>query len=210
MKRTISAVVFAVSAAVPSFASAQELGAKGDAVFSADRLFGITGTHLHDPGVNQNGHDDWTSISFGWRGTGNDSPFDVPRFSFDYLVINHLSLGGSLGYSSLNADVRNDYSMFLFAARIGYLYSFGRVVGIWPRGGITYHTDNINGDRDIDGLALTLECPFTFSPASHFAFTVGPTFDADLFGNRQVAGNPNNIDHTYRTFGVSAGLLGWF
>src|SRR5262245_40611407 len=117
MKRTLSALVFALSAAVPSLAGAQELGTKGDAVFSGDRLFGITGTHLRDPLFNPNGYDDWTSISFGWRGNGYDSPFDIPRLSFDYLVIEHLSIGGSLGYASTNADRQLDTSTFLFAPR---------------------------------------------------------------------------------------------
>ena len=132
MKRTLSALVFALSAAVPSIAGAQELGMKGDAVFSAERLFGITGTHLKDPLYPQNGYDDWTAISFGWRGHGYDSPFDVPRFAFDYLVIEHLSIGGALGYASGDADRQIDASEFLLAPRVGYLYSFGRVVAIWP------------------------------------------------------------------------------
>lgn len=184
---------------------------KGDAVFSAERLFGITGTHLRDPAFPQNGYDDWTALSFGSRGSSYQAPFDVPRFAFDYLVIEHLSIGGALGYASVNPDRQVDASEFLLAPRVGYLYSFGRVVAIWPRGGITYHSMNVDDDRDnfgdSDGLALTMECPFTFAPTPHFAFMVGPTFDIDMFGTRHTP--INEVTHKFRTFGLNAGLVGW-
>jgi len=67
----------------------------------------------------------------------------------------------------------------------------------------------VNDVFDEKGFALTLECPFTFSPASHFAVHVGPTFDVDMLGSR----DPSPVDkgdRTYRTFGLNVGLLGWF
>ena len=91
---------------------------------------------------------------------------------------------------------------------MGYVHAFGRVVGIWPRGGFTYHSGEVGG-RDENGFALTLECPFTFSPVEHFAFHIGPTFDVDLFGEAEGGGG-NDIDQHYRAFGLNAGLLGWF
>jgi hypothetical protein len=209
MKQAFSAVVVALAVLVPALASAQELGRQGDAVFSADRLMGVTGTHLEEEFGLVERDNDWTTISFGWRSSPDASPFDVPRLSFDYLVIDHLSIGGSLGYLSVEADEGGDYSAFLFNPRVGYAYAFGRVVGIWPRAGLTYHTLDVDDGIEQSGLALTLECPFTFSPARHFAFHVGPTFDVDMFGER----DPNPVDegdHKYRTFGLNAGLLGWF
>ncbi len=209
MKHALSALVVSFGLLLPAFAGAQELGAKGDAVFSVDRLMGITGTHVAGELGPVDYEDDFTSLSFGWRAGADRSPFDVPRFAFDYLVIDHLSIGGSLGYASVDADQQDDYSTFLIAPRVGYAYAFGKVVGIWPRGGFTYHTTNIDNGFDEQGFALSLECPFTFSPASHFAFHVGPTFDVDMFGSR----DPSPIDkgdRTYRTFGVNGGLLGWF
>ena len=35
-----------------------------------------------------------------------------------------------------------------------------------------------------------------------------PTFDVDMFGERD--NQPDEGDHKYRTFGLNAGLLGWF
>ena len=212
MKRALSAVVLSLGVLVPALSSAQELGQKGDAIFSADRLMGVTGTHVRrelEIGPAQQVYEnDWTAISFGWRGSPDSSPFDVPRFSFDYVLFDHFTLGGSLGYVGLDPDDGPDVSAFLFAARAGYAYAFGRVVGIWPRGGFTYHTWNVDDDYEDDGFALTLECPFTFSPAQHFAFHVGPSFDIDFAGERNTP--VADGDSRFRTFGVQAGILGWF
>jgi hypothetical protein len=196
---------------IPALASAQEIGAKGDAVFSAERMMGITGTHrVTEVPVVGDVEADWTGISFGWRATPDESAFDMPRFAFDYLVIEHLSIGGSLGYSSRELDEPSfDSTQFLFAARVGYLYSFGQVVAIWPRGGVTYHSFSIDDGPAESGLALTLECPFTFSPTRHFAFQLGPTFDIDMFGELDPDQGPD-MDRRYRVFGINAGLLGWF
>ncbi len=209
MKHALSALVLSFGLLAPALAGAQELGAKGDAVFSVDRLMGLTSTHVAGEAGNLKYETDWTSASFGWRASPDLSPFDVPRFAFDYLVAEHFSIGGSFGYASLDVDDGNDYSTFIIAPRVGYLYSFGRVVGIWPRGGFTYHATNIDNQFDEKGFALSAECPFTFSPASHFAVHVGPTFDVDMFGSRE----PSPIDkgdRTYRAIGLNAGLLGWF
>jgi hypothetical protein len=206
MKHTLSALVLLSAVALPALANAQELGAKGDAVFSADRMMGITGNHVSFENGPLEGDADWTAFSFGWR--DSPSPFDVPRLSFDYLVIDHLSVGGSLGYFSINGDGDDDdVSGFLLNPRVGYAYAFGRVVGIWPRAGFTYHSSDF-GQVDESGFALSLECPFTFSPTSHFAFTAGPTFDIDMFGERDFG--PADGDWKYRAFGLNAGLLGWF
>jgi hypothetical protein len=205
MKYVVSSLVLSSGLLAPALASAQELGRKGDVVFSVDRLMGVTRTKRDQEGspVTQ----DYTSISFGWRGAAG-APFDVPRLSFDYLPIDHLSVGGSLGYVSVDGENAGDYEAFIIAPRVGYAYAFGRVVGIWPRGGFTYHTQS-PGDVTEKGFALSVEVPFTFSPTSHFAFHVGPSFDIDMFGSIQAGGLPKR-DLSYRTFGINAGLLGWF
>jgi hypothetical protein len=209
MKHALSALLISFGLLLPALASAQELGAKGDVVFSVDRLMGITGTHESGERGPAEYHDDFTSLSFGWRASPDMSPFDVPRFAFDYLVIDHLSIGGSLGYASVDADQQNDYSTFLISPRVGYAYAFGKVVGIWPRGGFTYYSTSIDNQFDQKGFALSLECPFTFSPASHFAFHIGPTFDIDMFGSRDPY-PLDKRDHSYRTYGLNGGLLAWF
>lgn len=206
MKPALTALVLGLALFAPAFARAQELGAKGEGVLSAERLMGFSGHHVSGEQGGNPYDDDWTSIGIGWHASPDFSPFDMPRLAFDYMVVNHLSIGGAFGYLSLDGDA-NDVSSFIIAPRVGYAYAFGRVVGIWPRGGFSYHATSI-GSVDDRGFALTLECPFTFSPAGHFALHVGPTFDIDIFGDRDPS--PPNGDRKYRTIGLNAGLLGWF
>ena len=205
MKHSAIALVLSLGLLLPALARAQELGSKGDLVLSVDRLMGVTGTKRSEEF--SPGSPSYTSISFGWR-RATLSVFDVPRFAFDYLPTEHLSIGGSIGYVSIDGDGNAEYSSLLIAPRVGYLYSFGRVVGIWPRAGFTYHTESA-GNTDNKGFALSLECPITFSPASHFALHVGPTFDLDMFGSTVTPPAPKH-DLTYRAFGLNAGVLGWF
>ncbi len=206
MKRALTASIAGLCLCFSTLAGAQELGAKGEGVLSADRLMGLSWTHVAGDVGPASFNNDYSSFSFGWRTP--DSPFDIARLAFDYMIINHLSLGGAIGYVSHGGDI-NDTSHFLFAPRVGYAYAFGRVVGIWPRGGFTYHSSSFADTYDEKGFAFTAECPFTFSPAPHFAISVGPTFDVDMFGDRRPA-NGNKDDRTYRNFGINAGLLGWF
>ncbi|HXK16666.1 MAG TPA: hypothetical protein VNG33_02585, partial [Polyangiaceae bacterium] len=78
MKLTLALLVLSLGLLAPTLASAQELGSKGDAVFSVDRLMGISGTHIAGERMPNHVpyHDDWTTISFGWRASPDFSPFD--------------------------------------------------------------------------------------------------------------------------------------
>jgi hypothetical protein len=205
---------------VSQSASAQAFGAKGDAAFSADRMFAIHGTHTfqENPIPDQPDQEiDYTGITFLWRGTSAAGPFDVPRLAFDYFVIDRLSVGGTIGYASLKGEDANNnnangsQSSLLFAPRVGYAFMFSEVVGIWPRGAITYHSASTEfGDAESSesGLALTIEVPLVLSPTPHLGFTVGPTFDMDLFGTLDPP-TGNDLDRTYRTFGLQIGMFGW-
>ena len=208
MKQALTALILGLGVLSPLLARAQELGAKGEGVLSADRLMGISANRISGELGAATYRNDFTSFSFGWRTAPDNSPFDIPRLAFDYMVISHLSIGGAIGDVSHDGDA-NDSSSFIVAPRIGYAYAFGRVVGIWPRGGFTYHSTSVDNAYDEKGFAFTAECPFTFSPAQHFALHVGPTFDIDMFGDRDPS-PINKGDRTYRTFGLNAGLLGWF
>jgi hypothetical protein len=205
MKYALSSLLASLVVSLPALASAQDIDAKGNMIFSAERMMGITASRVDWEAEGVEVDNDWTTFSFGWREA--PSPFDIPRIAFDYLVIDHLSIGGALGFYSIDPDDGGDASGFLLAPRVGYLHAFGRVVGIWPRGGFTYHSGEVDvgpGSQDQHGFALTLECPFTFSPAEHFAFQVGPTFDIDFTGEREGLGPGNtDVDQNYRSFGLN-------
>lgn len=215
MKHPLSALVLSLGLLAPALASAEEHYQKGTALFSAERLMGISLSHFSRENPDPPGGDaeaDWTSFGFGWRANaaGQLSPFDVPRIGFDYMVIDHLSIGGSLGYASVSLDDPDQSAaLFQIAPRVGYMHAFTRVISIWPRGGLTYHSLGTDpGSESENGLALTIECPFTFSPTDHFAFHVGPTFDIDMFGNFNPEAGDDRSQH-WRTFGITGGILGW-
>lgn len=198
-------------------ALAQEFGKKGDAVFSADRLFGFTSTSAtleNDPGpdVELSG----TNFNLGFRGA-LQSPYEAPRFAFDYLVIDHLSVGGSLGFTTISQDIdgggfinaTGDASAFLFSPRVGYVHMFSNVIGIWPRGGFTYRSQGVDDVYDANGFALTLECMFPIVPGRNFGFLVGPTLDVDITGSLDPDGPAEERSLTYTTVGLQIGLFGW-
>lgn len=210
MKFALSSLVASCALLLPVLAHAQELGSKGDLIFSADRLVGITANKIdydNEPfwGVDN----DWTSFGFLWKQQSGPNTLDLPRLGIDYVALEHLTFGGSLAYASVDPDRGGTVSAFLFEPRVGYLYSFNKTIGIWPRGGVTYHSFVVDGGQTYKAFAFTAECPVTLSPTQHFAFHVGPTFDIDLFGSVK---NPDgrSADATMRSLGLNAGLLGWF
>jgi hypothetical protein len=222
MRPTKTALSVALSLATVSVAPsalAQAFGRKGDAVFAAERLFGFTSTSatLENPGPGDDIEFDGTNFSLGWHGSwGTASPYEIPRFAFDYLVTDGLSVGGSLGFASIHQDVdggfigaNGDGSSFLLAPRVGYVHMFSDVFGIWPRGGFTYHSQSIDDAYDANGFGITLECMFPISPTNHFGFLIGPTLDIDFTGSLDPDGPADDVDLTYTTFGIQVGLFGW-
>lgn len=214
--------------ATSAFAQMENFGKQGSMGFSAERLFGFYSIHLAgetEPPNVRSFDDTGTGFAFGWG--AQTYPFNVPRFAFDYFVIDQLSLGGALGYASLNDQnnncnatnnpncglFRGGYEAFLFNFRVGYWIPLGTIAGFWPRGGITYHSLNPGGpDNSERGFALTLEGMFGIGPFEHFAFLAGPTFDIDFIGSRDCpipADNSNTCSYKYRNIGLQVGLMGW-
>ncbi len=196
---TAAAVVLGASAA----SAEPRLGYKGDAALSADRMMGLTWTRDHTERPGRDDNVDHSGFSFGWRSRVQQTPFDAPRLAFDYFIIDSLSLGGSLGFVSYGGDDPHT-EHFLLHPRVGYMFGISDTFGFWLRGGLTYHSVNGPGNGDEDGLAFTAEGMFAVTPVDHFGFTFGPTFDADFTGGR------GDNDHSYRSFGINFGLVGWF
>src|SRR5512139_3282831 len=157
---------------VGSPAFAQELGAKNDVSFAADRLMGF---YLYDEG------NDFSAF-----GLGAPPPaggwYTTPRFAIDFFPIANLSLGAAFAYVSVSDDNDgpNDREAngFLFSPRVGYALDIGSSFGFWPRGGLTFRDWH-----DDSEIALTLEGMFWAAPAPHFAFTFGPAFDIGISGD---------------------------
>lgn len=203
-------------------AEAQEFGSKGQLAIGAERLFGFTWSHRWEksivPGVPDH-TDDVNGISLMWHPSPAQGPYDSPRAAVDYFVIDHLSVGGTIGYiggsiattqetPAGTRTVSNDYSAFLFAPRAGYAYMFGSVVGIWPHGGFTYYSYSQDNAVKGNGFALSVDCQFVFAIAPHFALTAGPTLDLPLSGSQTPFNAPERDEH-FRQIGIQVGVLGW-
>ncbi len=204
---TIGAAVVATSLAAP--AAAQEFGEQGTPALFAERLFGFYFSKRETDLPNGNEvEEDFKGFGLGTRSPAHVTPYELPRVGFDYFVIDSLSVGGALAYaqSEDDDDPNNEFSIFLLAPRVGYVWMFSEVVGFWLRGGFTYHSiDRDPGGIDENALALTGEGMFVITPTPNFGFIVGPTFDLSFTGEIE------DQDRRYRSFGlINAGIGGWF
>ncbi|HVW25482.1 MAG TPA: hypothetical protein VHC69_08930 [Polyangiaceae bacterium] len=126
--------------------------------------------------------------------------WQLPRIGFDVFVTNGLSLGGS--FVVLNQS-KPDATDIIFAPRVGYAYMFGRVVGIWPRGGLSYWHASGADDYEAHSFAFDVDVPLLFACTHSFAITLGPLLDVGF------AGKQNNADTSFVQFGLSAGIVGF-
>ena len=184
-----------IGATVARPADAQAFGNKKDMTFSAERLMGVyffDERNAPGPGPSSSTH-----IGLGIAPLGASvSPYLLPRFGFDYFVIDNLSIGGSLGFGDFDPEGDgNSRSGALIAFRVGYALEFSKVFGFWPRGGFTYR--NFTQDEE---FGLTLEAMFYAAPVEHFAIIFGPLMDLGIAGTNGEAKNFSLI---------SAGILGW-
>lgn len=219
MRRLIGVLAFSLTTlgASAAFAQAAGMGQSGTVAFGAERLFAFYKSNVSYEQPNGDEQDwDQSGLGFGWNGVGFQFPFNMARLGFDYFITDQFTVGGALGYASVDDEddgPSGDYEAFLLAPRGGYFHGFNETFAIWPRAGLTYHSLDPDGDRNNQsGLALTLEAMFTISPAPHFAFMAGPTFDIDFLGEVEC-GNPNQDEDCklrYRSFGLQVGLLGYF
>jgi len=191
--RTISRVVGAalvsgiVATTLASSARAEPIGKQGDISFSADRLMGL---YLFDQA------DSATVLGIG-AAPLFAHPYTVPRLSVDGFVIDHLSVGGSLGIWVTDPNHGGSASGVLLAPRVGYAISFSNAFGFWPRGGFTFWSFGGN-----DEFGLTMEAMFYGSPVEHFAFTFGPVIDIGIAGN-------GDHDRAHSIGIISGGIMGW-
>lgn len=213
---------------------------KGTFTVGAERLTGIVHASLKndpfpldrperasDDGVTSVlflGNGAYTTNSGGIAGGDSRVMFAIPRIGFDYFIIDGLSLGGSFTVLTFsdndNMPGNQDYSVtnFLFAPRVGYAYMFGDVVGIWPRGGLSYTHGSWDPDfgrasESSHYFAVEIDVPLVIAPVKNFGITVGPLFDATLGGSQtDHGGNVGNQtrDASLVLFGLSAGIMGIF
>lgn len=215
--------------AAPGAFAQEKFGHAGGFAIGAERITGFAVTHTEaefEAGpLSFDYESDTTSFSF--LATDPESPFVSPRVGFDFFVIDGLSLGGFIGYASNDTegdfdgddeDEEQQSSTFMFGPRVGYAYMFSDIFGIWPRGGITYVSGNVEDDNEVESetslFALSAELMLVLSPVEHAAFIFGPTMDFTISGDGEFnnpAGPDGDIDDLkVNTFGVQAGIVAWF
>lgn len=215
-----------------SAAHAQErFGKQGQFAVSAERLFGVV--HSTQTATQADGTEDtenFTQVSLLSTQFGSFATiYTTPRVGLDYFIIDGLTLGAAFGVFSVSSTVSRagnpdvdgpTVNGVIVAPRIGYAYMFTDVVGIWPRGGITYWafgTKDNTGPPDetsVHLLALTLEAPLVISPVPHAGFLVSPIFDIGLSGSTErkdgQTGVTTSRDFKATEYGLEAGMFLYF
>jgi hypothetical protein len=214
-----------------------DFGKKGQFVISGERLFGLVLTSTSTTQT-QNNVEEKRTLSYTMfnllMNPTSPTTYAIPRIGFDYLPIDGLTVGGSLGFSTASGEVKQEAngasvtqdigsgSAFLLAPRAGYAFMFAPLFGIWPRGGITFlqvsrEDDDGYPKTSSSRLALTMEVPFVFTPVPHVGFTFAPTLDLGLTGSDKVTTvDNNNVETTVEAdavatdFGFQAGLFVYF
>jgi hypothetical protein len=162
----------------------------------------------------------------------------IPRLSFDVTVTTGLTVGGSLGYISVGGEDKSgsftqkhpDISAFVVGPRVGYAIMFSDNFGIWPRLGFTYlssttkteTTDALGAtttyETKLSGQTVDIDGLLVISPMPNMGITIGPVIDIGVGGKIEEPGvDPTTgaattveEDISVTTFGVAAGLLGYF
>jgi hypothetical protein len=216
-----AALLVSASAGAQTYNTAN-FGVKGQLAISAERLFGF----YHDSATVTANNVDNTLKSDSFSFLSSPIPltgtslwsYGAPRVAGDYFVIDHLSLGGAVGYSHIsvsrpgpgNTTLSTSGDSFLFAPRVGYAHMFTNLIGLWPRAGFTYRTLSA-GDNSSHDLALTLEVPVMFTVIPHVAFWGGPTFDIGLGGSQstQAGAVTQSLDFNVTEIGLQTGLVAY-
>jgi hypothetical protein len=235
-------------------ASAQEGAAtgmhqSGGFILSAERMFGLSFWSVHterdpQPGVPGATGSDSTisgtnvSLLFGSNYTSDVGallPYTTPRLAFDFLPIESLTIGGSIGFLSSSGEVESangatrdtaTITAFALTPRVGYALMLTDGIYFWPRLGVTYfslssktnpppptppnpptpeRTDTTNG------FAINIEPAFVFSLVNHFGISVIPVADIPLAGsNSEDPPDPPDSTIKIRNLGATVGLLGYF
>ena len=125
------------------------------------------------------------------------------RVALDYLFPSGVSLGGAIGYQSVDPDDDDDgdsVSAWLLEPRVGYFASVTANFGVWPRGGLTY----VSIDDGPSFTAISVELPLELRIGGNVCFAVMPYVDLG------VAGGTDTVDQKITEFGLQFGMNAFF
>lgn len=171
----------------------------GTAVVGAERIVGLNVSSIDGAGFE---NADRTTVGV-FGSPDPATPYEVPKLTFDYFVVNAISVGGGVIVASISPDEGESSTTMILSPRLGFGLPLWRGIGGWIRAGITYY-DSTQQDFDISGIGLNLDAMLVLAPSEHFAFTIGPIVDLGLSGTASRA--DVSTDLKMSNFGASAGL----
>lgn len=231
MKRLLASLLGGALTMLSATALAQGpsgFGTQGQFVLGVERLFGLNfyNGHYERDVDNLEFDESRTQFSLLWNnavvgGQASINPYAVPRLALDYVVVDNVTIGGTLGYASVagERDVKNggdvDFetaTLFAISPRAGYILRFNDTVGMWLRGGLTYYSVGQDDVGSASGFGINLEPGFIFTPLPNTGITVMPSLDLPITGsyNDDTPGGNDDGKYTVRNFGVNAGLFVYF
>ena len=163
-------------------------GDSGQFVLSAENLFGFTYDHPSS-GTSRTTYGLLAS-PFGVGAT----PYEWPRFGFDYFLTKSISAGAGLGFARSTSGSNAVYA-FQAAPRLGYGMMAGPWLAVWPKVGVTYV--NSTGQSY---LGLTIDLAAAIMVAPHLAITLAPE------ANIGLSGTQNGGSYKLTTLGLQFGL----
>jgi hypothetical protein len=208
---------------------------QGTMMIGAERLFGLSLSH--ETIATNNGDRSTDNTTFTLLYSSAPNVHMTPRVTFDYVLVDGLTLGGGLGFGVGNLDqsaTRNNATTdskgptstwIVVSPRAGYVLGLNHLTGLWLRGGFTYfwmNTDypttaiNTKTSNRLTGLSLDLEPTLLLSPWEHLGFTVGLAVNLPLTGSSTTettlgsVSTSTSVDDTIRNVGVLFGLEGTF
>jgi hypothetical protein len=221
MRKTIGAAALALAGTVLAGAGARAqdepaFGANHQVVVTAERLFGFVHTSQTTTVDGADTTMTGTEFSLFSNPLAAIAVYSTPRLALDVFAVEHLSLGGSVGFFTFSQSGvgSNGVTGFLVAPRVGYAIPLSRVVSFWPRVGLTYITlsGNGSGSGSSSLTAVTVEAPFVFA-ARHVYVSVAPTLDLGVGGSSSAndgLGGTASVSQKETDYGVQCALGGYF
>jgi hypothetical protein len=208
------ASVGVVTAWSSSADAASAFGRQRSFSIGVERVFGVYSDHYTQE--LDTGDVSGTSTSIGLLYQEPGGALSIPRVTFDFFLIDHLSLGTALGYYAFHPDTNVDVTTgFLLAPRVGYAFALGDRFGIMPHAGITYvsqTTDFVNNQDDFDRsqLLFALDGTFYFMPVPNVGFTGAVVLDLGVTGSQTDPGGAARDGYREQLFGVTFGMFAHF
>ena len=101
------------------------------------------------------------------------------RPALDYFVIDHLSLGGAIGFEVDAPQRGQTTTVFTIAPDVGFAVGISDTWSFWLIGSVPFSFPNPGNTR----VAVDIFAAFLIHPADHFFFGIGPTFTQALTQN---------------------------